>query len=495
MPVNSTHSEYDRMSPAWAKARDVIAGECAIKSAGEKYVPRLEGQENKDFDAYVNRGEFFNATARTLDGLVGSIFRKDPTIQYPDSGTIKAALDAFKDDCDMFGTPIFDYARDVTREVLSVARAGTLIDWEGISEQRAYFARYKAEDIINWKMERFGGKMHLALVALKECVQVADPTDPFSEVYEDRIRVLELVATKATPTGPGALEYHVTVWKRIGSGKDEKWVIESSVVPVRKGKPLNFIPFVFHGPKNSMCHCEKLPLEDIIAVNLSHWRTNVDWKHGLHFTALPTAWVAGFEKSTTLKLGAATAWVSDDPNATAGFLEFTGQGLQALVDAQDKDEKHMAVLGARLLEEQKKEAETAEAMHIRQSGEGSILAEAATAISQSLTRALKIVQWWNGTEAAPEAIKDETTKVELNRDFFTQRMPIADAQALVAMWQSQAISRETLFWNMQNGEIIPPGRTLEEELALIDKEPPPMMVPAKIEPIGGDDDEGGKEKT
>ena len=27
-----------------------------------------------------------------------------------------------------------------------------------------------------------------------------------------------------------------------------------------------------------------------------HYRLDADYKHGVHFTALPTAWVAGFEK-------------------------------------------------------------------------------------------------------------------------------------------------------------------------------------------------------
>ena len=70
---------------------------------------------------------------------------------------------------------------------------------------------------------------------------------------------------------------------------------------------------------------DKLPLADIIAVNLDHYRLNADYKHGLHFTALPTAWVSGFDKSSNLRIGSSTAWVAETPGATAGFLEFTGQ--------------------------------------------------------------------------------------------------------------------------------------------------------------------------
>ncbi len=43
MPVNAMHPEYDASLPAWQRARDVLAGEDAVKAAGtEKYLPRLD---------------------------------------------------------------------------------------------------------------------------------------------------------------------------------------------------------------------------------------------------------------------------------------------------------------------------------------------------------------------------------------------------------------------------------------------------------------------
>jgi len=44
MPVNGTHPDYDVTLPDWLRARDVLAGEDAVKSAGEKYLPRLDSQ-------------------------------------------------------------------------------------------------------------------------------------------------------------------------------------------------------------------------------------------------------------------------------------------------------------------------------------------------------------------------------------------------------------------------------------------------------------------
>jgi hypothetical protein len=51
--------------------RDVLTGDTAIKRAGEKYVPRLDSQTDDEFRAYVERGVFYNATARTVSATSG----------------------------------------------------------------------------------------------------------------------------------------------------------------------------------------------------------------------------------------------------------------------------------------------------------------------------------------------------------------------------------------------------------------------------------------
>ena len=84
MPVNSTHSDYDSNLVAWLRAREVIAGEDAVKAAGERYLPKIDSQTEDEYSAYKERASFFNATARTVDGLLGLTFRREPTVKFPD---------------------------------------------------------------------------------------------------------------------------------------------------------------------------------------------------------------------------------------------------------------------------------------------------------------------------------------------------------------------------------------------------------------------------
>src|SRR2546422_7353593 len=87
VPVNSTHIDYDVALPGWVRARDLLAGEDAVKAAGVKYLPRLEAQSDEDYAAYQARACFFNATRRAADAFVGLVFRKAPFVRIPDGET------------------------------------------------------------------------------------------------------------------------------------------------------------------------------------------------------------------------------------------------------------------------------------------------------------------------------------------------------------------------------------------------------------------------
>lgn len=444
MPVNSTHPDYDANLPAWLRARDVFAGEDAVKAAAEKYLPRIDSQNDKEYLAYKNRASFFNASARTADGYVGLIFRRDPTFKLPETGGVADALAEFVEDADMLGTSLSAFSKKLVTEIINVGRAGTLIDWSGsgasrtgnpgqYEENRAYAVAYAAEDIINWHTERVNGRNVLTLLVLKEKVSKIE-TDEYEPEEIQQLRVLKLV--------PGAdgigldgvsphreWKYIVEIWQYLakdgaagtglnirsflnsffvsgeasGLGKKE-WKLVDTVTPLRLGKPLPLIPFVFHGPRHSLPEADKIPLADIIAVNLDHYRLSADYKHGMHYTALPTAWVSGFPKESKLHIGSSAAWVADLPGATAGYLEFTGQGLTSFERAMDRDEQLMAVLGTRMLESRKRVGETAAAIELHQSGENSILNTVSLSISSSLTQVLRWVYWWNSTEPIPDGI-------------------------------------------------------------------------------------------
>jgi hypothetical protein len=67
----------------------------------------------------------------------------------------------------------------------------------------------------------------------------------------------------------------------------------------------------------------------------------------------------------------------------------------------------------------------------------------------------------------PDAVTSGEVLIQLNTDFSTKGMDSLELQAVVAAWQSGAISRDTMFELFRKGEILPDGRTNEDEAALI----------------------------
>jgi hypothetical protein len=467
MPVNSTHADYDLNADVWRRSRDVHAGEDAVKDGGERYLPRLDSQSDDEYAAYKLRTSFFNATARTVGGFVGLIFRREMALRLPKAGAgVGNAMRDLQADCDLLGTTLEAYAKALTEEVLLVGRAGTLIEWEDTGEDRSYLVAYRAEQILNWRTERVRGRNRVTMVVLREMaesgVSSQDSGDEFEDATVEQIRVLKLLHEGE------ALRYVVEVWRpeTLKGGKTE-WQLAETRTPLRHGRPLAGIPFVFHGPTHSRPEVEKPPMLDIVAVNLDHYRLNADYKHGLHFTALPTAWVSGFDKTASLRIGSTTAWVTESVGATAGYLEFKGDGLGSFERAMDRAERQIAVLGSRMLEAQKRVGESAEALELRQSAENSVLSGLAVSLSESLTMALRWAYWWHSTEERPEDVSGEVVSLGLNTDFSDAGMTSDEVIAVVSAWQANAISTATMRDIFRRGEIIPPGRSNAEEDALV----------------------------
>ena len=98
---------------------------------------------------------------------------------------------------------------------------------------------------------------------------------------------------------------------------------------------------------------------------------------------------------------------TDTLGATAGYLEFKGDGLMTFERALDRVERLLTVLGSRLLESQKRVSESAEALAIRQAGESSIIASISSSVTASMNEVLRWVYWWHSTERAPDDITPE----------------------------------------------------------------------------------------
>jgi Domain of unknown function (DUF4055) len=310
---------------------------------------------------------------------------------------------------------------------------------------------YPAESIINWRTASISNQKSLVLLVLQE-EAVLPGDNEFEQICETQWRVLDLVEGK----------YRQRLFHLDKVGKQEQ--IGDDVYPMINNTFMDFIPFYFIGVDDTDSDVDEPPLIDLVDVNLAHYRTTADYEHGCHFTGLPQPVVTGVTPSPEdppLTIGSSKAWVLPNPQSTATYLALDS-GFTALENNLKKKEHMMATLGARMLEEQPRAVETAETARLHSAGESSMLASIARSISTGIERALQTFSVWAGAAG--------DVGFQINRDFVPAKMQPQELTALVAAWQQGAYSKETLFINLQKGELIADEVTFEEEQARVEEE-------------------------
>ena len=481
MPIDSTHPMYDKFHDLWKTCRDAVEGDEAIKAAGTRYLPMLSGHAKKGMDglaayeAYKKRALWFGATERTLTGYIGAIMRQDPIIKVPD-----AIAERLKDITDARQSAV-EFTHTLCKELMTTGRYGLLVD-KTETDEPAFVKLYYPENIINWGMD----KDDLLWVVLTECVLAQDPNDPYKQEEIQQIRVLKLTE----------LGYMVELYQKI----DENWEPIPVDQPIFRGMPMTEIPFTFVSIDEDAVSCSKPPILDLAKCNINHYQLDADYRHGLHFTALPTPVFTGVDEDKEYFLGSEGAVNLRNENSRAFFLEFQGQGLTQVREALEERKTQLASLGAQLLSRKTggRTVETAEAARIQHSGETSLLSIVVGRVEASIKWAFQKICVWEGILA--EDTDTEEVTVSINRDFIDTKLDSNEIIALVTAWQNHAITDEILFWNFQRGGVINAETKFEEYKAGIaakaqDAMKQAMAVSAAKAPPQPPDASGGGEGT
>lgn len=427
--------------------------------------------DDEDYKNYITRAEFFNASGRTLDGLAGMLNRKPVIVNVPEG------MEYLLENVDGKGHTIQQFIDMVCKDVLTTNWGSVLVDMpksDNVVSQNdfekqgmyAYMVYYKAEASTKWKWETQGRKQKLKYVILKEPT-VVDAEGEFNTEIKTYWRVLQINENGV---------YQQTLY-------DDKLQEVDNVEPKSKKGNITEIPFEFLATTSEP---EEPLLSDLINVNLAHYRKSADYENGLHWTGVPTPFERGWIPETQyddkgnevapkpMKLGGTQFLYFPSGTEQVGYLEFSGSGLSQIANAMADDKESMAILGARIIANQKKGVEAAETAKIHNAAENSVLASFANNMSQIFSRLLRIyLEWSTGTEIAPEDVS-----VQINTDYDVANMSATELTALVALWQSGGIAKSDLFQNLKEGEILDADRNLDEMNAEIDEEQQARMAMA-----------------
>lgn len=447
MAVDTVLSALSDALPDYELIRDCVKGQREIKKREKKYLPDPDETEpdlaerNARYKAYLARSVFYGVTGRTLRGLVGLVFDKDPAIEIPDM------LKVVKEDATGSGTSLFQQSQAALSDVVALGRAGILTDYPKTTAPtnrkdalegniRPTITRYRPEDIINWRTRTVGAKTLLSLVVIKESYVVED--DGFAETVGTQHRVLRL-----TPEGIYTVELHRDL-------EQKGMAVFDSFTPTDgKGQPLREIPFSFIGAEDNDPSMDRSPLLDIAELNLAHYRNSADYEESVFIVGQPTPVLAGLTKQWVeealkgrVRLGSRAAI----PLPAGGSAELLQADPNTMaMEAMKHKEDQMIALGAKLLENSGTQQTATEATQDNVM-DNSVLGTCARNVSMAYRKALN----WAWLYMTGEIVDDpEVIDYELNTDFAARGLTAQDRQQIIQSWVQKAITWEEMRWGLK----------------------------------------------
>ncbi|MEN6491731.1 MAG: DUF4055 domain-containing protein, partial [Rectinema sp.] len=282
-----------------------------------------------------------------------------------------------------------EFVEGVLAEVLLVGRHGVLLDTPPQTKEgatvadvereglRPYVASYRAEDILDWRDARIGGRIQATYFKLRERVRRGDGYD-----YDYRELILD------------------GTYKQVFYTRDkvDGEYTQVEIVPLKGGNPLDAIPFYLYSPRGGKREIEPSPMADLIDLQHEYYQWSVEFVNACFAVGIPTAAFFGFtpDEVEGITLGGLNGISATNPDADAKFLELTGQGLDPLAARGVSILTNIAKFGGRMLTQDKAAAEAATTVRIRASGESATLADMARSCSRITTQWLKLACEWGG---------------------------------------------------------------------------------------------------
>jgi hypothetical protein len=459
---------YIDQKPDWTVLVDVSRGTRWMRKRSTTYLPKNPSENDDEYERRIAASEFFNGLNRTIKGLVGMVFRRNPVMDHD----VPEEFIQHWENIDNAGTHGDVFSRQVFEEGWRLGHSCIFVDYpevEGntsgaplsIAEEREtgirpYWLHISPLDIINWRVEVINGQKVLTQVTIRFVEMV--PDGAFGEEDVITYRVYKKVGDTVT-------------WDRWApDAKSNLGITDSGILTNQTSIPLSVI---YTGRK--IDELVSAPaLLDLAYTNIAHWNVQSDHRHSLHIASVPIPIFKGRDTTEGKQEMGPNIGIDIDTDGDVFYLEHKGEALQQTRDEQKDLEQRMAIQGLAMLQRETRSAETAEAKKIDKSEQDSSLAASARSLQDALELALVFHNRYLGNETAGS--------ITINQEFERLTMSPEDINAYSNLVASGTMSRETFFDVMVQGNSMPNGFDPVRELERLDSMTLPM-------PDEGDEDD------
>jgi len=176
----------------------------------------------------------------------------------------------------------------------------------------------------------------------------------------------------------------------------------------------------------------------------------------MHIADCPIPVVTGISTDEEITISPNASMILPE-GADAKYLETAGTALGHTQTALDKLVELMAAMGLNMLSKDKRAAETAEAKRIGKAEGDSALAAIARSLGDGMEQALGYHARYLGMDAGGS--------VEVNKDYEDQTLTPEEITVLSNMVMQGQLSLDTMWSQLQQGEVLPPDFDAEAERA------------------------------
>jgi hypothetical protein len=493
---------------------------------------------------YVDRAYFFPACGRFIEGLLGMLCQSPPSItatgagggNEPDSGEGAAILKKINEwAADVTGAKcsLSALRRYLTDEIARVGRVALVVDYPVVdgapTVRQAAKLRlmpmvsfYPAEALRLWDSEIVGGKEVLNLAVLEEVFTKRSEKDEF--VIEKKKRWREW-ALASNPVNGGVNNARVRIWIEPDKNSDGKPVILQEYWPkFPDGSYLEELPVYIGGVNGIGAQVTPAAVDDLVDVNIAHFRNSADLEHALVLSGHPLRWVTGYDQDEeeginalgiTHDVGGSAAegvniggefpigldaiasrrigvrdrpgwavgsdriWIIKSAQAKLGSLAASENENGALFASMASKKEDMTAIGGRILAIDKAAAEAAKTEELRRGGERSVAQMVCDAVAEILTEVIRTGARWLGFSPEQAMALAVSGRVDI-----LQSMTPDEALAWASLWQSRVIARSDLMLIFKRGGAIGQerdGKAIDAENAV----DPPEMGGTEVPGAGG----------
>ncbi len=446
--VNDKSAAVETMAAEWPMLEALMAGTRAMRTAGEKLMPRFTLEHPEDYKARLSVATLFPAFRRTVSVMTGKPFAKPLNL----SDDTPAQIKDWSTDIDNEGVNLHAFAAEMFAEGLAYGLAGILVDApkaletgarppsraeQARAKVRPYFVRVRHGQILGWRSEVVNGQQMLTQLRLLECTTEADGS--FGEKQVVRVRVLTI--------GAWAL-YEESA--EVGTDGKKVWVLKD------EGQTglsvINFVPI----------YGTRLGFMEGVSPLLDLAHLNVKDDSVMYARKRLVALIGGDEKKPLVSSSSAVIYlpIGGDVKIAQGAAENVEVGQKSLEALEDQ----MIQAGAELLVKKPGDRSATEAAGDQEANK-SDLQRIAESFADALDQALYLM-------AQFAKLGDTGGNVTLFSDYGASSLGSASGQLVISMQQGGLISKGTAIAELQRRGELSADLVAEEELERVEAEGP-----------------------